>query len=507
MTTSDEFRRAHRRRWAALAVLVGAVLLLAVDSTVLYLAVPSMTRDLAPTATQILWIGDVYSLALAGLLVTTGTLADRLGRKRVLLAGTVAFGAASALAAFSTSAEMLILARLLLGVAGATVMPSTLSIIRNLFTDARERTRAIAVWSAASGGGLALGPLVGGVLLERYWWGSVFLVNVPIVVVFVVAGALLLPESRDPSPGRFDLVSAGLSMAAVVPLVYAVKHAVSSGPDVWSLVAAGAGLASGVLFVRRQRGLSSPMIDVRLFNNPAFSGAVLANVIAIFALTGLLFFFSQYLQLVRGFGPLVAGMAELPATLAAIAVVGIVGLAASRLGVGRAVAAGLAVAAGGLLLVAVAEGAQSYLWLGLALVPVGLGVGLAMTLTVDAVVSAVPPDKAGAASAISETAYELGVALGIAVLGSVVTVAYQAFLVLPADLADGVRAAVTDSLSSALAAVGPESGLAAAAQSAFTDAMQVTAIVAAALTLLAALVAWRTIPSARQRLEPAAEES
>ncbi|WP_424187157.1 MFS transporter [Actinokineospora sp. G85] len=507
MTTSGEFRRAHRRRWAALAVLAGAVLLLAVDSTVLYLAVPSMTRDLAPTATQILWIGDVYSLALAGLLVTTGTLADRLGRKRVLLAGTVAFGAASALAAFSTSAEMLILARLLLGVAGATVMPSTLSIIRNLFTDAVERTRAIAVWSAASGGGLALGPLVGGMLLERYWWGSVFLVNVPIVVVFVVAGALLLPESRDPSPGRFDLVSAGLSMAAVVPLVYAVKHAVSTGLDGTALVAAVVGLASGVLFVRRQRRLTSPMIDVRLFANPAFSGAVLANVIAIFALTGLLFFFSQYLQLVRGFGPLVAGVAELPATLAAIAVVGVVGLAASRLGIGRAVAAGLAVAAAGLLLVAVAEGAQTYLWLGLALVPVGLGVGLAMTLTVDAVVSAVPPDKAGAASAISETAYELGVALGIAVLGSVVTLAYQAFLVLPVDLAEGVRAAVNDSLPSALAAVGPDSELAGAAQSAFTDAMQVTAIVAAALTLLAALVAWRAIPSSRQRPEPADTES
>jgi DHA2 family multidrug resistance protein-like MFS transporter len=482
----------HRRRWAALGVLVGAVLLLAVDGTVLYLAVPSLTRELAPTATEILWIGDVYSLALAGLLVTAGNLADRFGRKKVLLIGTAAFGLASALAAFSPTAGVLVVARLLLGIAGATIMPSTLSIIRTLFADPRERTRAIAIWSAGSGGGIALGPLVGGVLLEHYWWGSVFLINVPIVVVFLVAGALLLPESRDPHPGRFDLLSAGLSMAAIVPLVHAVKHAVSSGIDARVAVAAAVGVGSGVLFVRRQRRAESPLIDVTLFRNGAFSGAVLASFVAVFALMGLLFFFSQYLQLVRGFSPLQAGFAEMPATLASIVVVAAVGVVVGRLGRGRAVAAALAVAALGLALVAVAERAPQYWWLGLSLVPVGLGVGLALTLTVDSVLSAVPRDKAGSASAISETAYELGAALGIAILGSLVTVVYRAFL--PAGPVPGE---VRDSLAAAANVLDPASELASTAREAFTGAMQVTSLAAAAVTAVAAVIAWRTIPSGK----------
>ncbi|MGW5741807.1 MFS transporter [Amycolatopsis sp. NPDC003861] len=481
-----------RRRWAALGVLVGAVLLLAVDGTVLYLAVPSLTRELAPTATEILWIGDVYSLALAGLLVTAGNLADRFGRKRVLLAGTAAFGLASALAAFSPTAGVLVVARLLLGVAGATIMPSTLSLIRTLFADPRERTRAIAIWSAGSGGGIALGPLVGGTLLEHYWWGSVFLINVPIVVVFLVLGAWLLPESRDPNPGRFDLLSAGLSLTAIVPLVYAVKHAVSSGPDVQVGVAAVLGLVSGFLFVRRQRRAEAPLIDVALFRNPAFSGAVLADFIAVFALMGLLFFFSQYLQLVRGFSPLQAGLAEMPATLASIVVIAAVGVVAGRLGRGRAIAAGLAVAALGLALISVAERAPQYWWLGLALVPVGLGVGLALTLTIDSVLSAVPKDKAGSASAISETAYELGAALGIALLGSVVNLVYRAFL--PAG---PVPPAVRDSLAGAAGVLAPDSELARAAREAFTGAMQVTSLAAAAVTAVAAVIAWRTIPSGK----------
>ncbi|WP_290062638.1 MFS transporter [Amycolatopsis solani] len=481
----------QRRRWAALGVLVGAVLLLAIDGTVLYLAVPSLTRELAPTATEILWIGDVYSLALAGLLVTAGNLADRFGRKKVLLLGTAAFGAASVLAAFSPTAGVLVVARLLLGVAGATIMPSTLSLIRTLFTDPRERTRAIAIWSAGSGGGIALGPLVGGTLLEHYWWGSVFLINVPVVVVFLIAGAFLLPESRDPHPGRFDLLSAALSMVAIVPLVYAVKHAVSEGLDVQVAVAAVLGAAAGALFVRRQRRTADPLIDVRLFRNGAFSGAVLANFIAVFALMGLLFFFSQYLQLVRGFSPLHAGLAEMPATLASIAVVAAVSVVVRRLGQGRAVAAGLAVAALGLASVAVAEQASQYWWLGLTLVPVGLGVGLALTLTVDSVLSAVPRDKAGSASAISETAYELGAALGIALLGSLVTVAYRAFL------PDGAPGEVRESLASAASALDPASGAAQAARDAFTGAMQVTSLAAAAVTAVAALIAWRTIPSGK----------
>ncbi|MFJ9779808.1 MFS transporter [Amycolatopsis sp. NPDC101161] len=492
MPTSEHHVLSPRRRWAALGVLVGAVLLLAVDGTVLYLAVPSLTRELAPSAVEILWIGDVYSLALAGLLVTAGNLADRFGRKKVLLLGTAAFGLASALAAFSPTAGVLVVARLLLGIAGATIMPSTLSLIRTLFTDPRERTRAVAIWSAGSGGGIALGPLVGGTLLEHFWWGSVFLINVPIVVAFLIAGAFLLPESRDPNPGRFDVLSAALSMAAIVPLVYAVKHAVSAGVDARVAVAAVVGIGAGILFVRRQKRAADPPIDVTLFRNGAFSGAVLASFIAVFALMGLLFFFSQYLQLVRGFSPLQAGFAEMPATLASIVVVAAVGVVVSRLGRGRAVAAALAVAALGLALVAVAERMPQYWWLGLTLVPVGLGVGLALTLTVDSVLSAVPRDKAGSASAISETAYELGAALGIAILGSLVTVVYRAFL--PTG---PIPAEVRDSLAAAANALDPSSELAHAAREAFTGAMQVTSLAAAAVTAVAAVIAWRTIPSGK----------
>jgi DHA2 family multidrug resistance protein-like MFS transporter len=494
------------RRWAALAVLVGSMLLLAVDTTVLYLAVPSLTAELEPSSTQILWIGDIYGLVLAGLLVTTGTLADRLGRKRVLLTGTAAFGLASVLAAFAPNAELLILARLLLGVAGATIMPSTLSILRNMFPDARERTKAIAIWSAASGGGMALGPIVGGVLLENFWWGSVFLINVPIVIVFLIAGAILLPESRNPHPGRFDLLSAALSMAAVVPLVYAIKHGVSSGLDGATVLAALAGVVMGAMFWRRQRRLATPLIDVRLFSNKAFSGAVLADTIAIFALAGLLFFFSQYLQLVRGMGPLQAGLAELPATVASVLAAVIVGALVARTGAGRAVGIGMTIAGGGLALIAAAGNADTYLPLGLALAAVGLGVGIAMTVTTEAVVSAVPPQRAGSAAAIAETAYELGAALGIAVLGSVMTRTYRSALDIPGDTPEPVRIAVRDSLASALHTVEPGSGLAAAAQKAFTTAMQLTSVLAAVATVAAALIAWRTVPSDRKTATSKAEE-
>ncbi|MEU1887542.1 MFS transporter [Micromonospora rifamycinica] len=483
-----------RRRWAALAVLAAAVLLLAVDGTVLSLAVPALTASLAPTAEEVLWIGDVYSLTLAGLLVLMGNLADRFGRKRVLLVGSVAFGAASLLAAFAPGAPALIGARLLLGVAGATLMPSTLSLIRNIFTDSAERTRAIAVWSTAFGAGSAVGPLVGGFLLEHFWWGSVFLINVPVMVLVVVSGLLLLPESRDPRPGRFDVASAVLSMAAVVPLVYAVKHVVGAGVDGVTVGCLLAGLVAGVLFVRRQRRLEQPMLDVELFRDAAFFGAVVANVIAIFALVGLLFFFSQYLQFARGFSPLQAGLAELPATLASIVVIVIIAGTVARFGRGRAIALGLGLAAAGLAGVTAAAHAP-YLWLALALVPVGLGIGLAMTLTGDAIISAAPPRKAGSVSAITETANELGVVLGIAVLGSLLSLVYRHQVRVPAGLSAGDAARVRDSLGSALQVLPPQS--AGGARDAFVTGVQVTSSVAAALTLAAAVLAWALIPSPR----------
>jgi DHA2 family multidrug resistance protein-like MFS transporter len=484
------------RRWGSLAVLVGAVLLLAIDSTVLYLAVPSLTRDLDADATQVLWIGDIYSLALAGLLVTMGNLADRIGRKKLLLIGASSFGVASALAAFSVSPEMLIAARLLLGIAGATIMPSTLSLIRNIFTDAAERTRAIALWSAAAASGIALGPLVGGLLLENFWWGSVFLINVPIILVIVIAGSILLPESRNPEAGRFDLLSSALSMLAIVPLVYFIKKAVSGDIDA---VAIGMVVLSAVgiwLFVRRQRRSTAPMIDVDLFRIPEFSGAVLVNFITIFALSGLLFFFSQSLQLARGMSPLEAGLAQLPVAIAAMLVVFIVAGSLRIFGRGPAMALALGLGSIGMVLLAVAESADSFLWIALALIPVGIGIALAETLSVDAVVTAVKPDKAGAAASISETAYELGVALGIAVLGSVVNALYRGNLDLPSDLPEETRSHVEDSLAGAVNTLEPGALLSSVTE-AFVGAMQVTTLIAAAILAVAAFVAWRLIPASR----------
>ncbi len=483
------------RKWGALAVLVGAVLLLAIDGTVLYLAVPSLTAELSPTATQVLWIGDIYSLALAGLLVTMGNLADRIGRKRLLLIGALAFGAASALAAFAPTAEVLIAARLLLGVAGATIMPSTLSLIRNIFTDRVERTRAIAVWSAAASAGIALGPVVGGVLLEHFWWGSVFLINLPVMLVVLIAGAWLLPESRDPNPGRFDLISSALSMLSIVPFVYAIKQLAGGAVDVPTGVAIAAGAGFGILFVRRQRRVESPMIDVELFRNSAFSGAVMVNFISVFALSGVLFFFSQYLQLARDLSPLEAGLAQLPAALAAMGAVAIVGFLLTRLGRGRAIALALVIGAVGMAAVAAVEGSEQLVWVLLALVPLGLGIGIAETLSVDAVVSAVQPSKAGAAASVSETAYELGVAFGIAILGSIITVLYRAGLVLPPGLPSEVALRAEDSLASAAAVLEQGSEALHAAREAFVAAMQSTTLIAGGVMVVAAVVALVFIPN------------
>lgn len=489
---------AGSREWAALSVLTLAVVLLAIDGTVLALAVPALTSALSPTATQLLWIGDIYSFALAGLLVTMGNVADRIGRKRLLLIGAVGFGAAWVLAAFASSAEMLIFARVLLGISGATIMPSTLSIVRNLFIDARQRTRAIAVWAAGATGGAAAGPLVGGALLEHFHWGSVFLINVPVMVVLVVAGAFLIPESRNPSAGRIDLLSAVLSMAGIVPIVYAVKTLASHGVTLLAVVSAVVGVGALIMFVRRQRRLTHPMIDVTLFRNPAFSGAVAANTLAIFAFVGMLFFFSQYLQLVRGLSPLQAGLVELPATIASLAVILVIGVIVGRMGRGPAISLGLAAAAVGMVFLAIAEGSPNLIWLILALVVLSFGSSIAMTVSTDAVMSAVPRERAGAASAVSETAYELGVALGIAILGSLHTVIYRLNLVIPAGTDDAVANAVRESLASAMNDKGADAAaLLASAQHAFTVGLQSTSLIAAAIIATAAVVAWRIIPADR----------
>ncbi|GAB6903611.1 MFS transporter [Kineosporia succinea] len=487
-------RLAGAREWAALVPLTLAVTLLAVDGTVLALAVPSLTADLDASATQVLWIGDIYSFALAGLLISMGTLADRIGRRRLLLIGGTAFGLASLVAAFAPGAGWLIAARALLGVAGATLMPSTLSIVRNLFPDARQRTRAVAIWSTGGAGGAALGPLVGGLLLEHFWWGSVFVVNLPIMALMVLTVWWLVPESKNPRPGRFDLLSAVLSVISIVPLVWAVKHTAHEGLDGFGLGSALAGAALGVIFVQRQRRLKDPLVDVTLFRRPAFAGTVLASFIAIFAFSGLLYFFSQYLQLVHGYSPFQAGLREMPMTVASIVVAVLAVPLISRLGVGRTLGISLLVTAVGFGVLAIFETAEGYTGLAFGLVIIGLGVGIVFAAATDAVLSSVPHERAGSASAISEMSYELGVAVGIAVLGSLQGVMYRNHLPSLAGLPDAAAQAVTDSLARASAVVGDGEVLV-AARHAFAEAMQATSWIAAVLLVLAGVLAWKVVPT------------
>ncbi|MEU4415704.1 MFS transporter [Nocardia salmonicida] len=488
--------RATPREWAGLGVLALALLLLAVDATVLDLAVPAISADLAPSTPQLLWIIDVYSFVLAGLLVVMGNLGDRIGRRRLLLIGAVGFGIASALAAWAVSPEMLIAARVLQGVAGATLMPATLGLIRSMFQDARQRTMAIGVWSAMAGGGAAAGPLVGGWLLEHFWWGSVFLVNLPVMLVLLALAPLLIPESRDPNPGRFDALSALLSMLALVPVVYAVKETAAHGPTVSALLVGLVGVISAVLFVRRQRRLTDPMLDLRLFALPRFRVAVFTNLLAVFALAGVLFFGSQYLQLVLGRTPLQAGLLMLPGLAASV-----FGSLAAALLVRRwratvVLAGALVVTALGtaaFLAVDVVSGAEAFV---LGFVGIGLGAGVAMTVAADLVVGSAPAERAGAAAAISETAYETGLALGVALLGSTVMAIFRRGLDLSL-LPDDAVATASGSLSGAVevaaelpAAVAQE--FLSSANQAFVSGIHLTVVGIVAVLLFAAYSAVRT---------------
>ncbi|NGO41695.1 MFS transporter [Streptomyces ureilyticus] len=492
-------------RWLALAVLVLAVLLVAVDATVLGLATPYISEDLKPSGTQLLWIGDVYSFVIAGLLVSMGSLGDRIGRKKLLLIGSVAFGLVSVLNAYASTPELLIVARALLGVAGATLMPATLALIRNLFHDPRERSLAVGIWGATASAGMAIGPIAGGFLLEHFWWGSVFLINLPVMAVLVLVGMKLLPESRNPEPGPWDLISVFLSLVGMVGIVYGIKETAAHGG---SGQAAAAGLLGGVAlfgFVRRQLTLKSPLLDMRLFRNRGFSAAVLADLLTILGLSGLVFFLSQYLQLVQGMRPLMAGLAELPAAVGAVVAGLIAGTVARRYSVRAVVAGGLAAVGLALATLTLLDQSTGYPLLGGALLVVGVGAGFSFTVTADVILSSVPKEQAGAASAVSETAYELGAALGIALLGSIVTGVYGGFTA-PAGTPPEVAAAAHESLGGAVEATAglPNAqALLDAARAAFVDGLTLAAGAGAVVLLGAAVAAWFLLRG--QRLESGAE--
>ncbi|HMR32678.1 MAG TPA: MFS transporter [Geminicoccaceae bacterium] len=477
-------QKATRREWVGLAVLSLPTILISMDLTVLYLAVPALAADLAPSGSQMLWIVDIYGFLVAGLLITMGTLGDRIGRRRLLLTGAAAFGCASVLAAFSTSAEMLIVARALLGIAGATLMPSTLSLIRNMFHDDAQRSVAIGVWASSFSVGSVIGPLCGGLLLHYFWWGSVFLLNVPVMLLLLALGPLLLPEYRDPGQGRFDIASAALSIAAMLASIWGTKRLAEhglAGPPIFSL-AAGIGLAW--LFVHRQRRLSEPLIDLALFRSRAFGTAVATNMLAVFVCLGAMLLIAQYLQLVLGLSPLVAGLWTVPPSIASI-----IGAMAAP-GLARSirpaiiVGGGLALCAAGLLLLALADGRYGLEAAVAALIAMFFGISMVMTLCTDLIVAAAPPERAGAASAISETGGELGGALGIAVLGSVALLLYR--LAMTDAAAAGLS--FTDTLAVARTMPGPSGiELREAANAAFVLSMRLTAALSACLTLSAAL--------------------
>lgn len=476
-TTGAVPRRAGRREWAGLAVLALPCLLYSMDLTVLYLAVPALTADLTPTAAELLWITDVYGFLLAGSLLTMGALGDRIGRRRLLMIGAAAFGACSVLAALAPHPLLLIAARALLGIAAGALAPSTLSLIRTLFVDARQRAVAIGVWAASFSVGAALGPLAGGLLLEFFWWGSVFLLAVPVMALLLVAGPRLLPEYRDPTTRHVDPASVALSLVAVLTGVYGLKALAAGERAERAALLVLVAVLAGVVFTRRQRRLAEPLVDLRLFRSAAISTALVANLLSLAVFAGFELFLAQYLQLGLGLSPLVAGIWTVPSAAGLVAGSLLAPQLARFLVPRSVIVCGFAVAAAGFALFATATDGPS---LGLVVTTsVVLAVGIAPigTLGADLVVGTAPAQRAGMASALSETSLELGGALGIAALGSLGLAVYR-------NRFDGA-----DTLGAAVESAGRLPGEAGAAVLASARAAFAAGMQAAAVACLAACAA------------------
>jgi len=487
--------KAGGREWTGLAVLLLPLLLVSMDVSVLYFAVPFISRDLEPSSTQQLWIFDVYGFVLAGLLMTMGSLGDRIGRRRLLLIGAFCFSLASVGAAYSHSAGELIAARAIQGVAGATLMPSTLALIRNMFHDEKQRRTAIAIWTSATMSGIALGPVLSGFLLDHFWWGSVFLINVPFMLLLLVLGPALVPEFRAPQPGRFDYVSSALSLGAVLPAIYGMQEISANGAQPANVAAIVAGVAVGGAFVWRQARSSAPMIELALFRHRGFTGAVALNLVSMFAIVGFAIFATQYLQSVRGMSPFTAALWSMVPMSGTMTAVPLSQLLVKRVDRGYIAAGGLLLAAGGFTLLTHAQ-ADSGLWFVLlgASIYAG-GVVTAVTVGNELVMGAVPPDRAGAAAAIVETSSEFGGALGMAVLGSIGVAVYRSELAhtAPAALPSTTMAAARNTLGGALsvaehlpAQLGAQ--LLSAARIAFTHGLDAAALGAAAAMIVAAVL-------------------
>ncbi|WP_426998304.1 MFS transporter [Pseudarthrobacter sp. N5] len=507
-TSKTTGRQGSRRDWLALGLLMFPVLLVAVDNTALTFALPAIARSLDATGLQLLWIVDAYPLVLAGLLVAMGSFGDRIGRRRLLLIGTAGFAAVSAVTAFAPSAEWLITGRVGLGFFGAMLMPSTLSLIRNIFPDPNRRRLAVAIWAAGFSGGAALGPILGGWLVEHFWWGAVLLVAVPIMLPLLVFGPVFIPESRDPLPGRVDVPSILLSLLVMVPVVYGIKELATEGVGAMPLAIIGLGLATGFVFVRRQKRLASPLLDMSLFSNKVFSTAITANVLALFSFNGFILFLAQHLQLLEGMSPSASGVAMVPALIATVVAGLLVVPLVRKIRPGFVVAGGLSLSAAGYLTVAFGDHSTGPALLLGALLVLALGVGAAETISNDLILGSVPAEKSGAAAAISETGYEVGSLLGTAILGSILTASYQQHLLLPAGVSDGSSATAIhqagETLAGAVELAGtlpsPLAGaVTEAARTAFDSGVHITAAIALVLMAAAAVLAavvLRKVPTA-----------
>jgi MFS transporter, DHA2 family, multidrug resistance protein len=487
--------RATRREWIGLAVIALACLLYAMDLTVLHLAVPAISADLQPSSAQLLWIIDIYGFMVAGFLVTMGTLGDRIGRRRLLLLGAAAFGGVSLLAAFSTSPEMLIASRALLGIAGATLAPSTLSLIFAMFPDPKQRSAAIGVWISAFSAGSAIGPMLGGVVLEHFWWGAVFLLALPVMAALLILGPIVLPEYRAPQAGRLDLVSAVLSLVAVLAVVLGLKQIAQDGPSPAWVGSVGVGLAVGAVWVRRQLRLADPMLDVRLFRIPTFSAALVVNVVAVFVVIGLFLFIAQYLQLVAELSPLQAGVWSLPSAIGFILGSNAAPRIVRRVQPPLVIGAGLGLAAVGLGVLTQVGRSDGLALVVLASVVVSLGLAPVFGLSTELVVGSASPERAGAAAGISETGAELGGALGIAILGSIGVAIYRGVLAaaLPAGIPAEAAAAARDTLGAAVGVAHQLPGelggsLVDVARAAFVQGMRTTAAISVVVAVGVAIL-------------------
>ena len=485
---------AGRREWLGLAVLALPTLLLSVDISVLFLALPELNADLAATSTQQLWIIDVYGFMTAGFLVTMGSLGDRIGRRRLLLIGATCFALLSVAAAYSTSAEMLIGTRALLGIAGATLMPSALALISNMFRDPKQQGMAIAVFMSSFMAGGALGPVVGGAMLTHFWWGSVFLLGVPIMLLLVATGPVLLPEFRNPEGSRLDLVSVVLSLTSILSIIYGLKELARAGWELAPGLVLVAGLVIGAVFLRRQRTQRDPLLDLGLFRHRPFSAALAIMLFGSVMMSGLSLFFILFLQTVKGLSPLETGLWMV---LSAVGMV-IGGMAApgvaQKIRPAYVIAAGLGITIIGFLLISRVEQTASIVLPIIGIAVVSIGAGSYASLGTGLVVGSVPPEQAGSAASLSETSGEFGVALGIATIGSVGTVVYRSQLDVPADLPADAAVAAEENITGAVAAAAnlpaqAGAALLEAAQSAFTVAVQNVAMVSASIAAVLAVIA------------------